>query len=550
MSDSSGQGESPPSTKSRAKPRPPFHPLLFAVFPILSVYFHNAGYVPARELPLPLLLSLSITCVLYFGLTRLIKDLERTALIVSGVLLLFFCYGPIFAQFQSNEALEASTGNEWLWLLGWAAIAVALVVFFTRSRGNFSSLTRILNGMSIVMVLLPVASSLFGRASASEIADESWREGGEDAPENRIRDFVRSNRSRPADPSAPDIFYIILDGYGRADVLKEMYDFDNSPFIGELESLGFIIASRSRSNYIHTFESIESAMNFEYLQQFRRTMNPEIPQLEAAQRTDLRNAQLIRFLKDRGYSVMSFATGYFPTDLIDADLYLIPPVNASEFDTALIEMTPLSGLFRVLFRNSDIAFDLHRSRINFMLDRLADPTSDPGPTFVFAHVLSPHAPFVFGPDGEARRPKGVFTLGEGNVLIKTESARAEYRRLYRDQVKGLNTKVLRAVKDILEKSPQPPIIVIHGDHGPGSELNWSDADQTNLKERFAIFNAIYLPDGEHEGYYDTITPVNIFRFVLNSYLGTDLEYLEDRNYFSPWHFPYAFLDVTERVGAD
>ena len=30
---------------------------------------------------------------------------------------------------------------------------------------------------------------------------------------------------------APDIYYIILDAYGRADVLEEMFGYDNTPFL-------------------------------------------------------------------------------------------------------------------------------------------------------------------------------------------------------------------------------------------------------------------------------------------------------------------------------
>jgi hypothetical protein len=43
----------------------------------------------------------------------------------------------------------------------------------------------------------------------------------------------------------PDIYYIILDGYGREDVIEEFFDYDNSPFISYLEDLGFYIASVS-----------------------------------------------------------------------------------------------------------------------------------------------------------------------------------------------------------------------------------------------------------------------------------------------------------------
>jgi hypothetical protein len=50
--------------------------------------------------------------------------------------------------------------------------------------------------------------------------------------------------------------------------------------------------------------------------------------------------------------------------------------------------------------------------------------------------------------------------------------------------------------------------------------------------------------------YEEITPVNTFRLIFNAYLGTDLELLEDRSYYSTWAHPYRFVDVTDEVRAE
>ena len=46
----------------------------------------------------------------------------------------------------------------------------------------------------------------------------------------------------------PDIYFIVLDGYARADVLAKYYGFDNGPFIGGLRQRGFQVSEASRSN--------------------------------------------------------------------------------------------------------------------------------------------------------------------------------------------------------------------------------------------------------------------------------------------------------------
>src|SRR5207244_7041298 len=63
----------------------------------------------------------------------------------------------------------------------------------------------------------------------------------------------------------PDIYYIILDGYGRQDVLKDLYGFDNSDFIQFLQSRGFYVADQARANYCSTVPSLASSLNRTYL---------------------------------------------------------------------------------------------------------------------------------------------------------------------------------------------------------------------------------------------------------------------------------------------
>jgi hypothetical protein len=48
--------------------------------------------------------------------------------------------------------------------------------------------------------------------------------------------------TRPQDP--PDVYYFILDSYTRADLLKEAYGYDNSPFLDALRERGFYVATQ------------------------------------------------------------------------------------------------------------------------------------------------------------------------------------------------------------------------------------------------------------------------------------------------------------------
>ena len=96
----------------------------------------------------------------------------------------------------------------------------------------------------------------------------------------------------------------------------------------------------------------------------------------------------------------------------------------------------------------------------------------------------------------------------------------------------------------------PPIIILQGDHGTQTLLkkyddNWDNQNDESITERMSIFNAYYLPDQNTELIYDSITPVNSFRLILNAYFNTNYELLEDKSYFADYIHPYNFTDVTE-----
>jgi hypothetical protein len=57
-----------------------------------------------------------------------------------------------------------------------------------------------------------------------------------------------------------------------------------------------------------------------------------------------------------------------------------------------------------------------------------------------------------------------------------------------------------------------------------------------------------MPDGGDEVLYESISPVNSFRVVLNRYLGTNLPMLEDCSFFNPWFEPYNFIRVSCQPG--
>jgi len=348
--------------------------------------------------------------------------------------------------------------------------------------------------------------------------------------------------SSPIEQNLPDIYYIILDAYSRDDFLLSAFQFNNSPFLTSLEQMGFYIARCSQSNYSQTKLSTSTTLNLNYLETFYdREVEGEIRQTKNIDKY-IKNSEARVILQDLGYQTVAFETGWGITQFTDADYYisrenknsgkpgLFSPLN--EFEALFIHSSALSFVIAVFPPLADILLPFfvypnqnHREIVLFTLDQLERIPSLQGPKFVFAHILSPHKPFVFGPNGE--------------LLIKEPS----YRKGYPNQIIYLNKRIEHLVKQIIQNSAIPPIIILQGDHGAGE---W-----VVLDGRLAILNAYYFPEGGSQHLYPSISPVNTFRVIFNTYFGMDYELLEDVSYYSPYPDPQSFTIISNsREGCD
>jgi len=230
------------------------------------------------------------------------------------------------------------------------------------------------------------------------------------------------------------------------------------------------------------------------------------------------------------------------TEFMGADRFLVPGDNLSEFSRLLISTTPL----QIIVDSGSQALR-HRNRIEYIFQTLPRLKGTDRPLFVFAHIVTPHPPFVFGEDADGEPGSRWLGMADGSHRVLSDEERAQYRERYRQQLKVVNKLAMDAIDELLVRpAEERPVIVLASDHGPGSELRWYSQEETDLRERLTSLFAIYLPDAaEVEAFGEPVTPVNSFRMIFNRYLGADYPMLPARSYFSTWEEPYRFSEVAE-----
>ncbi len=510
-----------------------FAPVLLSIQPVLHLFSINLTELNFSEVIRSLLASLFFGLLILGLAYLLLHDWRRASLAASPFIFLFFLFGDMAAWSASAFGLGPARAD-----------LVILIVVFLLLGGWVWLLQKRFKDLASLNLYFNLLAVLFFISAGIRLTNYLLENGLSVPSKAPAQTAVIDSAG-----SRPDIYYIILDAYGRQDILQAFYGFDNSSFLNDLSARGFYVADASSSNYIQTMLSLSSSFNMDYLQ------NLESNGLKVENRGDLVNLvdnnKVRSLLAENGYQLISFRNEYKAT-IPSAEIYyddsqsaLAYPVTA--FESILIDHTMARVLSHFpLFNRAliEMPYDTHRRHILSAFERLREVPALDGDYFVYAHIIAPHPPFVFNEEGETVTHDTPFTLNDANYYIRDHSQKS-YITGYRRQIQYVNTLVLETIDAILSRSTTPPIIIIQGDHGPGAHLHWGSLEHTIPAERFGILNAYYFPDQEYELLYPSISPVNSFRVLFNHFFGADYALLPDRHYYSSWSFPFDFIEVTD-----
>lgn len=502
------------------------HFILTPIYFVLHVWAVNVGEVDPPFTVIPLVVLVLASIVLRY-LVGLILDKYSANILITVFWWLFFTYGTVYsglkeAIFSWYPKLEFQGGVASdlpfiLLVLELGIISVFLRLL--RSRGKFPDkwsrtgaiVNSFLNGMTtflVAMVLFTILSEMY----------KSHAESGS-VFANKLNDGNESSRIA----TLPNIYHIVVDGYGRQDVLLKYLGFDNSSFINFLGSNGFAVLSDSWSNYSITQASLTSTLNLDYfeniLKRFGDTRAADSAVTRGFATNAIRNNRLVSELKLTGYHYLHIGSIWEATIRNpNADFeYGCSRFNLhNEFTRALVARSWLGPFEHIggasiarchqrMFANLAEILRVHKHQ----------------PYYVFAHVLLPHYPYVFNDDCSVK------------AQVEMSNAFSLRKELWNDapsylaQLKCVNLMLHDALNVIKAKDPGS-WIVIHSDHGPDIPRL---AGMSRISARMANFIAVHPPGGVQFD-VDFHSPLALWRKILGSITNTS-EATAERFFYIP-----------------
>jgi hypothetical protein len=178
-----------------------------------------------------------------------------------------------------------------------------------RTRRDLSALTRALNVVAIVLVVIPLLQiAVFEGGSIA--ADRNEQKIAVAAPQVQIS----------ASQDTPDVYYMLLDGYPRQ--IYRQYLGQDTHFLASLEERGFSVPRCSQSNYSDTRFSMAATLNMNYLD--KGTGEPEV--LVRADELDelIQYSAVQKNFEDLGYQIVTFEPGFRWLNWRQPDYHLMP----------------------------------------------------------------------------------------------------------------------------------------------------------------------------------------------------------------------------------
>lgn len=452
--------------------------------------------------------------LLLFLLSRLyFKDAQQTTVFtffIAAFLLLFGFLHDLLKQAGLPKLFSSYT----LLLPIIITVVVLFAVWLKRKQRNYAGLYLYLNLLLLALLLSEIPNSIKRYRLDRSVHN---------LIDFRFTTYHEFQTQAPvADSAKPDIYFLIFDALGSSRSLRETLKKDNAVLDTFLQQKGFYVVDRSRANYNWTIHSISTTFNMQYLPDFIAPVMND-PKVYFWGSSSILNNSLTAILKQQGYNILQ----YQPVSFSNPDW----PFRNFFYDLKAQHyyFKTLPGrLYRDIFWNytrvnlqavKNIQASLMQQRslqrkkeIETTVQLIKESCVPGGkPRFVYAHFMMPHDPYTFDRNGN------IIPVNPQQPVQEVNDEPAAYF----EQVLYANRIIQELVTYIQQHNRKNSVIIVAGDHG------YKYYKKQQAAYSFQNLNAIYFPDGDFRMLYDSLTPVNTFRIVLNKYLGSSLPLLKD-----------------------
>ena len=469
-------------------------PLLGAIYPATFHYANNAELVLLSSFVELCLFLGGIGLVIYILLAGLSRGKFSQSAICALIIFIFFqIYSSAFDWLWSMDVLQIETYNFMpIWVF--TAFYLAWVVM--------SLDTKIAVGVCNSLMLIAGVLVTFNLVKIIPVEIEKNKNNPVIAT---LASSMGMNQQQ-----YPDIYYLMFDEAAGFEVARQYWQYDEvDKFVSFLERNDFYVAEESHGGSIQTLREIATRLNYEEYpigQGHYKTYNEGIA-----------NNSVMSFLKARGYTIIAYDERKLasPTVLSTPADYLFEEAPGTElggftlldeYKILVLQTTMLRSLL-----NQDISPMpvRHREMILFTSEQIAS-RGFPSPKFIYAHLMLPHAPFLFAENG--------------TIAISNRADYYNWQR-YFDNYQFFLGVAQEMIENILRATDGNAIIILQSDHGA---RNLRTKAYSGFLEDYPdhyttwIVNALYLPNCEDAPLTQDIDPINTFPIVFNCYFDANL----------------------------
>ncbi|MEA5010981.1 MAG: hypothetical protein VB100_04580 [Angelakisella sp.] len=463
--------------------------ILVALFPILFLYFNNAGIVSLSEaLPLCIIFS-GIALAIFVVVLAIIRSSYKSSLIASVFCVMLFNFALI------EKALKIVFDTFYYWQM--VLLVLFIVVHIVWLIWRKCSLSLAKDICNIVCIVLSGLIVFNGALAAPKIVNKISAEKKLQQEKSKEVNVIQNTDVKP------NIYLLIFDEFAGFAQMEQAYGYDNKTLKDFLMKNGFTISYNSRNESISTTTVTTNIVNLDYIVDDNTT--------PADKQVKRETGKLFSIMQEQhGYEIRKLSSkfdyyGDSSVSLVSFEENKVKALSGEGFEDLLIQQTIIYP-----FKINDSAQELESLKgLYSIVDFLCTPENiSDDSTLTFAHLPIPHQPFIVDSFGNLISPD------DANNWVDPNIYKGQY--IY-------STKLMIDILTNLKENDPNSLIIVMSDHGARhSEGVTGEKSKTLLNN---ILNSFYYQGADLSEYVDK-SAVNTLRLLLNRAIGTNFEEVE------------------------